>query len=169
MSKAALKRKYPVRYRKPWRVHGRNRKRDRKFKNDCLRAGLLSPNFSKAEARCHDGTDVPVALLQNAQRLAFALEVVRHECGNNPIIPLSWYRTRSHNAAVGGASQSRHMSADAIDPNRERMAEYGMPLYRFDNSCKRVFRTGGIGTDRRTGAVAHVDTRPDGPSRWTYG
>lgn len=47
-------------------------------------------------------------------RIARALEDIRKRYGK-PIIVNSWYRDPATNAAVGGASQSRHLLGDAVD------------------------------------------------------
>ena len=43
------------------------------------------------------------------------LEEIRHMYGDRPMQINSWYRDPATNAAVGGASQSRHLSGDAVD------------------------------------------------------
>jgi uncharacterized protein YcbK (DUF882 family) len=48
-------------------------------------------------------------------RIAKAMEDIRKRFGNRPIIVTSWYRDPATNAAVGGASQSRHLTGDALD------------------------------------------------------
>jgi GH24 family phage-related lysozyme (muramidase)/uncharacterized protein YcbK (DUF882 family) len=48
-------------------------------------------------------------------RIARALEDIRKRFGDKPIKINSWYRDPATNAAVGGASQSRHLVGDAVD------------------------------------------------------
>lgn len=165
MTRAQCKRKHPIKFRKPWTVDPSTSK-DTSFKRDLIRAGLLSPNFSIAEARCHDGQDLPHTFYKNAQRLAFTLEKVRHGVGNKPVVPLDWYRDPAYNHSIGGVTESQHMTGCAIDPNRQAMLEAGVNLHTFDVVAKEVFAHGGIGTDRLTGIVEHVDVGPD--RRWTY-
>ena len=43
------------------------------------------------------------------------LEEIRHLYGDRPMQINSWYRDPATNAAVGGASMSRHLSGDAVD------------------------------------------------------
>lgn len=73
-------------------------------------------HFTWGEAT-HGGTrpidDLSVA--EGVIRIAKALELVRAKLGNAPISINSWYRDPRTNAAVGGASQSRHMEGDAVD------------------------------------------------------
>ena len=48
-------------------------------------------------------------------RIAEALEEIRTMFGNRPMQINSWYRDPVTNAAVGGASMSRHLTGDAVD------------------------------------------------------
>jgi len=47
--------------------------------------------------------------------MAEVLEDIRRRFGNRPMQINSWYRDPATNAAIGGASNSRHMSGDAVD------------------------------------------------------
>ena len=142
-------------WNRPWKVP-LNRLRARKFKKRLWEAGYLSPHFTRAEAGSKDGTPIPSSLRHAAQRQAFHMERYRHLRGDRPIHILSWYRSPSHNAAVGGASQSQHLQARAVD-----FAEL-QPL----SVVEQVWSNGGIGTYQ--GAVRHADSRR-GAARWTYG
>jgi zinc D-Ala-D-Ala carboxypeptidase len=51
----------------------------------------------------------------NALRAMWRLEAMRHALGDRPLIVTSAFRSRSCNAAVGGASNSRHLYGDAAD------------------------------------------------------
>jgi zinc D-Ala-D-Ala carboxypeptidase len=51
----------------------------------------------------------------NALRTMWKLEAMRHALGDRPLIVTSAFRSRSCNAAVGGASNSRHLYGDAAD------------------------------------------------------
>jgi zinc D-Ala-D-Ala carboxypeptidase len=51
----------------------------------------------------------------NALRAMWKLEAMRHALGDRPLIVTSAFRSRSCNAAVGGASSSRHLYGDAAD------------------------------------------------------
>lgn len=145
---------------RPWKVPIDGRKA-KKFKKRLLEHGLLSPHFSIKECSSKDGVRIPNKLLKGAQRQAFRMEKYRHAVGDKPIGFISWYRSPQHNQEVGGASESRHMKADATD--RE-----------FENTAlvKKIWNTGGIGwagPGVGRGAILHADSRP-GPGRaeWAY-
>jgi hypothetical protein len=143
-------------WRKPWTVPTDTRKATR-FKKLLREHGYLSPHFKIREARCHDAaeTPVPARLLPRAQRHAFNLERLRHELGDVPLSPLSWYRTPAHNAAVGGASESRHMKADGTDFDVAVVNAIGTA--KFDRAAEKVFDQGGFG--RYPSGSRHVDSR----------
>lgn len=151
-------------WQKPWTEEART---SGSFKDFLWKRGYLSPNFTRAEAGSKDGTPIPSHLRDNAQRHAFELEQVRHDCGDQPMRFLSWYRSGTpglndgHNAAVGGAIWSRHKEADAVDASDAERIRLGTD--RFDASMRR--NCPGIGTYQ--GHVRHGD---QGPARtWSYG
>jgi uncharacterized protein YcbK (DUF882 family) len=74
----------------------------------------LSKNMSLSEFACRDGSDVPSYYLSNVKELARRLQVLRDLIGT-PIQITSGYRTDSHNAKVGGAKSSQHLTASAAD------------------------------------------------------
>ena len=79
-----------------------------------------SNNFTMNEFRSKDKTghvQVPLTYWGNLQKLMNALEVIRKELGNKPIIINSGYRTKSHNSSedVKGSSNSQHLTAKACD------------------------------------------------------
>ena len=135
-----------------------------KFRELCWKNGFASPNFERKETSCHDpqNSGVPENLRANAQRQAFNLEKLRHELGDKPLAVLSWYRTPAWNAAVGGASQSRHMQADAVDFTVQTVNGFGTS--KFDQTCDRLFANGGFGT--YPGGSRHVDSRGT-RARWS--
>lgn len=51
----------------------------------------------------------------NALRAMWKLEAMRHALNDRPLIVTSGFRSRSCNASVGGASNSRHLYGDAAD------------------------------------------------------
>lgn len=74
----------------------------------------ITANFSMSEFACKDGTPVPEILHKNIKLLARQLEVIRGSV-KRPIYINSGYRTVSHNAKVGGASRSYHLTGRAAD------------------------------------------------------
>jgi hypothetical protein len=149
----------------PWTVP-LSRFKARKFKRRLWSHGLLSPHYTRDEAACKDGTAVPRSLRGPAQRQAFHLERVRHLRGDRSLPILSWYRTPSYNASVGGASESQHVKARAGDIEESTRQHLGGT--QFDNACEVVFANGGIGSQTVVGGpVRHVDSRR-GPARWVY-
>lgn len=161
-------RRYRRMHRRPWRVP-LSSKRHKGYKRWLLAHGKLSPNFSIDEAGSKAGANcpparIPYSMLADAQEHAFRLERVRHDCGDKPMSPLSWYRSPCHNAEVGGATLSKHKEAHATDWSDDTRSRLGPA--RFDSAMRKVFAKGGIGTVRATNAVRHVDNGPT--RRWYY-
>lgn len=77
----------------------------------------LTKNFNSKEFDCKDGTPVPKELMDNCQKVANNLQILRDYL-NVPIsITGSGYRTPSHNSKVKGAKNSQHLYANAADIN----------------------------------------------------
>ena len=74
----------------------------------------LQQNFSLHEFRCKDGTDVPEDLMENVEKLAKNLQVLRDHI-QKPIIIISGYRTPEYNKKCGGVKRSQHLLAKAAD------------------------------------------------------
>jgi len=148
-------------WQKPWDDAAPN---SPKFRKLCWEHGFASPHFERKETACHDpgNSGVPESLRPNAQRQAFNLEKLRHALGDKPLPILSWYRTPAWNAQVGGASQSRHMQADAADFTVQTVADFGTS--KFDQTCDRLFESGGFGT--YPSGSRHVDSRGT-RARWS--
>ena len=75
----------------------------------------ITPNFSRYEFDCKDGTKVPAEYMDNLERLCKNLEVLREYVKNPVKISGSGYRTPDHNKKIGGASRSLHLKAKAAD------------------------------------------------------
>lgn len=158
----ARKMKKNHRFRDMWKhPYGRKARRSRAFKKFCWRHGFVSPNFSRAEWASKDGTPVPKSLRKNAQRQAFKCEQLRHKLGDKSLGALSYYRSPAHNAAVGGASASRHMAADACDWSTQTINRFGRS--RFEAAVNKIWGKNGIG--RYPSGSMHTDARPY-PARW---
>jgi uncharacterized protein YcbK (DUF882 family) len=118
----------------------------------------LSAHFDSDEFKCHCGCgfggnpgDVSVALLSQ-------LEIIREHFGARIRI-LSGCRCRRHNAAVGGASKSRHTTGEAAD-----IVVEGVPPKTVQVQLLDLYPDGyGIG---RYSRWTHFDVRPY-KARWT--
>lgn len=153
----------PIRYRWHWDHPWTNRARLHPgFRRWLGNHGYLTPHFRRSEANCKDGTPVPRHLIRNCRNHAFNLEQLRHELGDRPIKVISWYRTPTYNARIGGARYSQHMKAIATDHPREWVERVGRA--RVNAAADRVFRNGGVG--RYPVGSVHFDTRGF-RARWT--
>lgn len=76
--------------------------------------GDLTANFSLSEFACPDGTAVPSHLLDNVQRLADNLQVLRDDL-DAAIAVTSGYRTLAYNRSIRSADTSQHLLAKAAD------------------------------------------------------
>ena len=74
----------------------------------------LQENFSLHEFKCKDGTDVPEELMENVEKLAKNLQVLRDYI-QKPITIISGYRTPEYNKKCGGVKRSQHLLAKAAD------------------------------------------------------
>lgn len=120
---------------------------------ETLPPGQLSKHFHEREFRCKGtGTLPPKGMDPNLIR---ALEAIRTHYGR-PVTITSGYRSPSHNAAVGGASNSQHVLGTAAD-----FVVQGV-------SPAEVFKLldpthpGGLG---RYSNFTHIDVRPN-RARW---
>lgn len=131
------------------------------FKRRLWEHGFLSPHFTRKECASEDGVPIPDTLRKFAQRQAFRMERYRHIIGDKAISFVSWYRSPRHNAAVGGAAESRHMKADATDRR-----------YENTKAVLKIWNEGGIGWEGPgvgKGAILHTDSRSgDGLVQWAY-
>lgn len=119
-------------------------------------------HFTWGEAT-HDATRIPVSqdVVYGMIRVAKALEDIRHMYGGRPMSINSWYRPPAINAAVGGASQSRHLVGDAVDFN---VSGYSP----FDVYAKLNGWWGSKGGLASSSVFTHIDTRGY-HARWSYG
>lgn len=86
----------------------RLRKRRERIEKELREGRGLSQNFSRAEFDCRDGTPVPDAALPALKAWCEQIgEPLRAKYGTVHVN--SGYRTRTYNAAIGGASNSIHI------------------------------------------------------------
>lgn len=149
---SGLPAKYRYHWTHPWTEKAR---KSLGFRRWCKKLGYLSPNFPTRESKCKDGTPVPRHLSYRCRQHAFKLEKFRHACGDKSLPVLSWYRTRAYNRRIGGASQSRHIQADATDFSRQTVESIGRR--KFFQVAEAIFAGGGVG-DYPSGS-AHLDSR----------
>lgn len=128
------------------------------------RNGLLSDHFTTIEFRSKgDGT------LKVHRELIRGLEKYRARLGAGVSI-VSGYRDPAYNKKIGGATSSQHLYGTAAD----------IPARLSWRAVKALACFSGIGYDRATGFVRHVDTRhassnnttggtPSNPTVWVYG
>lgn len=109
---------------------------------------------------------MPSELRSNAIRLHRRLELLRHRLGDVAMVVDGPYRTKARNIAVGGASDSRHVHADAADFFVAQVDGWvahgrgnGGPRSRGDvlRLASRTFYNGGLGNENS--GTLHVDAR----------
>jgi lysozyme family protein len=103
-----------------------------------------------------------------SRELVRGLESYRELVGG-PVRVVSAYRDPAHNTKVGGARNSQHLHGNAVD----------LDPAQSENAVKRLARFSGIGVQRASGLVRHVDVRhvgpnttggsPPTPTIWFYG
>lgn len=143
-------------YERPWTKRARAR-RNVRFRRWLWKNGKLTPNFTRAEYRCHDSRNSEVwgLLKYRARQHCFKLERFRHAVGDKSMPIISAYRTPAYNAEIKGASASRHMSGDATDFSAATVNRVGRD--RFFTVANEIFANGGVG-DYPSGS-AHLDSR----------
>jgi uncharacterized protein YcbK (DUF882 family) len=135
---------------------------------------LLSPHFALHEFDCHDGTHVPLDLVDDYRKLCrCVLEPLRERFGRCTVV--SGYRPPAYNARIGGARRSVHMggrgggiSGVAADVRfaRSRPSEWAVVANQLLG--KHYPPGGGLGTYPVPGGWIHVDTRGY-RARWVGG
>ena len=124
----------------------------------------LTENFNKMEFDCKCGCEMPSSVFYEIEELANELQTIRDRF-NAPIQINSAYRCLSHNKAIGGVSNSQHVSGKASDivvkgyTSDEVADELEVML---EDECLFPFHLGGIG---RYNTFTHIDTRPS-KARW---
>lgn len=152
--------RYEDHWRRPWLPKAR---RNIRFRHILGRHGYLSPHFTKESAKSGDGRPIPKHLRPAARNHAFRLERLRHELGDKPISPISWYRSPEHNEAVGGAARSKHMAAIATDHTRQWVQANGGQ----QALLRRGDRIGFNGIGVYPGGNMHFDSRHGPLTIWS--
>lgn len=74
----------------------------------------LTDNFNLSEFASKDGAAFPDSVKANLEVLADQLEALRSQLGD-PVKILSGFRSKEHNAKIGGALKSLHVTGQAAD------------------------------------------------------
>lgn len=117
--------------------------------------GDISHHFNRAEFACKCGCGFDTVDTSTLE----VLERVREHVGQ-PVIVNSGCRCPEHNRAIGGAPHSQHLLARAADIRIDGVA----PDVVHDYAGQLLDNTGGLGRYR---TFTHIDTRSNGPARWT--
>ena len=123
----------------------------------------LTANFSKMEFESRDGFPMPPDVLRNIQELTENLQIVRDYLGE-PIHISSGYRSPSHNAAIGGVSDSQHLLGKAADISMKNYTAKNLAIIfeRLINNGN--IKQGGVGLYN---GFVHYDIRGT-KSRWNF-
>lgn len=125
----------------------------------------LSEHFHLNEfVRPADRASLPASVRKNLVALANSLERVREFLGNRPMRITSGYRSPQHNARVGGAPNSQHVTGKAAD-----FVVDGLPAFEVYAKLDPWWE-GGLGrypSQPEPGRITHVDIR-QGRARWSH-
>lgn len=123
----------------------------------------LTKNFLINEFYCNDGTPIPNNLIGNVTELANNLQVIREVVGVAINITSS-YRHEEYNKDIGGALNSKHITAEAAD-----IQVSGYPPNLIYDLIEELIRCG----DMKEGGLGlyntfvHYDVRGT-KARWDY-
>lgn len=121
----------------------------------------LTANFHIREFMCKDGTEVPLELVLNVQKLALQLQILRDHLAE-PIHINSAYRTATYNKKIGGKPKSQHLTASAADITVKSKTPKQMAIIVEKLIAEKKLKFGGIGVYP---GFIHVDIRK-GKARW---
>jgi hypothetical protein len=113
--------------------------------------------FSQTAARMGIDNTPTAQIVHNLRRVCQALETVREEMGELPVIVSSGYRSPALNRAVGGSASSRHMIGLAVD--------FTVPRYGPTLRVARAIATCGLQYDQvihEFGRWVHLGLAPEG-------
>ena len=121
----------------------------------------ITKNFSERELYSKS-LDAPVCF-NLSQTTINGLQTIR-DWFNTPIIVTSTLRTPTGNALVGGVSNSRHLTGDAIDSVFQNNREVHLKEFYEQMRCKgelyRKLRKQGINGIGIYASFIHIDDRP---------
>lgn len=103
----------------------------------------LTPHFKFDEFRCKNGEGAPLHLWNNLRLLAGNLEALRGSL-EKPILINSGYRTEEYNRQVGGAKNSQHLKANAVDIRVEGLQPLQVWLRIIDLMEKGIMEKGAV-------------------------
>ncbi|MEU9854620.1 D-Ala-D-Ala carboxypeptidase family metallohydrolase [Streptomyces sp. NPDC047974] len=83
--------------------------------DDCTPIHFTYAELNNCNSTWSGGAVSATTAKSNALRTMWKLEALRHALGDEPIRVTSGFRSTSCNAAVGGATDSRHLYGDAAD------------------------------------------------------
>ncbi|MFE2044777.1 D-Ala-D-Ala carboxypeptidase family metallohydrolase [Streptomyces sp. NPDC059477] len=83
--------------------------------DDCTPVHFSYSELNDCNTTWSGGAVTAATAKSNALRTMWKLEALRHALGDQPITVTSGFRSQTCNAAVGGASDSRHLYGDAAD------------------------------------------------------
>ena len=121
----------------------------------------LTKNFQLSEFNCHDGTEVPSSMIENAILLSKNLQVLRDDLGE-PLKILSGYRSPAWNKKVGGKPNSYHMKAMAADLTTKSFSPKQLHARILKLIKAGKMKDGGLGLYP---GFVHYDVRKT-PARW---
>ncbi len=122
----------------------------------------LTKNFTRKEFDCNDGTEVPKQFYGNLLELAKNLQTLRDYVNESILITGSGYRTPQHNAKVGGAKNSQHLTASAADINARNYTPKQLAKVIEKLIALGAMKEGGIGIYK---GFVHYDIRGT-KARW---
>ena len=121
----------------------------------------LTKNFSLEEFECKCGCKMPDFVKKNVAELAENLQVLRNLVGRLDLT--NAYRCKSHNADVGGATNSQHLVGKAGDVKSKTIKPKEMAQIVDDLMKNESFKLGGVGIYN---TFTHVDIRGT-RARWS--
>ena len=123
----------------------------------------LSKNFTLKEMSCRCGCEMPKEVLNNVQKLANQLQIIRNKV-NVPITINSAYRCPKHNSIIGGAKSSQHLQGKASDIVIEGYSNDDVADLIEELIASGDILQGGLG---RYNSFTHYDIRKT-KARWNF-